>query len=115
MTPGSPDGAFGLVQVIDWARDWVTPLFGAGFLLWVWRAASWKRDVETTQESHSRRIVALEIADIARAESHNKLEVAVAALPRRDEVRDMINDLREGITSSLHAARVDRHKIAGDV
>jgi hypothetical protein len=94
VTP-SPESVSGLAQLLDWARDWAVPLFGGGFLIWLLRVAQWKRDVETTQGLHAKRLDALEKADAARAESHNKLEVAVAALPRRDEVRDMISELRE--------------------
>jgi hypothetical protein len=103
VTP-SPEAVSSLAQIVDWARDWGMPLFGGGFLVWVMRAASWKRGVEETQKQHSDRIGALETANDARLASHNKLEVAVAALPRRDEVREMINELREDWRTAAHMA-----------
>jgi hypothetical protein len=98
-----PEDVSGLAQFVDWAKEWSMPLFGGGFLLWLLRAAQWKRDVETTQGQHAKRLDALEAADDARAENHNKLALAVAALPRRDEVREMISELREDVRASLQA------------
>jgi hypothetical protein len=122
VTP-TPEALSGAAQFVEWLRDWWTPLLGGGFLLWLLRAAQWKRDVERTQSDHQQRLDALEAAggaatqaehgrrldkleeaDDARVESHNKLALAVEALPRREEVRGMINDLRDGLLASLQAA-----------
>lgn len=116
VTP-SPENVSGFALLFDWARDWWMTLFGGGFLVWFMRAAAWKRSVEMTQVDHGRRlddletaddarvashgarIAALETADDVRGASHTKLAVDVAALPRREEVREMIAELREDIRS----------------
>ena len=127
VTP-SPEAVTGFAQIVEWLRDWGVQAFGGGALILLlrssWTASRWKRDVERTQDErgarldaleaaggaatqaeHGRRIDKLETADAARAASHNKLEAAVAELPRRDEVRDMINDLRDGLLAGLQVAR----------
>ncbi|MGA2495276.1 MAG: hypothetical protein ABSF67_20430 [Roseiarcus sp.] len=104
----TPEEVSGLTQLAGWLRDWWVQLFGTGLLGVMlrssWRASQWKRDIENTQGRHGEKIAALEAADAARADSHNKLEVAVAALPRRDEVRGMISELREDMRAALQAA-----------
>ena len=97
--PPSPENVSGFALLFDWARDWWMTLFGGGFLVWFTRGAAWKRSVEVTQVDHGARITALETADDARVASHTKLAVDVAALPRREEVREMIAELREDIRS----------------
>jgi len=117
----SSEAASSAASVFAVARDWWLMIVGGGFGVGLlaglargaWSGGAWKTAVDDDLARHDDAIKKLQASAADAAERHRMLEVAVAALPTRDEERELIAEFGAAQRAELEGLRADFRSLVG--